>query len=392
MKKSKKKKNQKKSETNLKEKIVLSLDDVDMLDEVEEELEELGDDIYHNESGSISHPINFNNQEIKTESLKTAVDLLGIPTVCSMLLDKNFFILYISDAVKHLFEGYHNIEQKPFFNIFGSTLEKSTLDDLLAKLRNPNRGYSWSGVLKHKTRYRKTMYTKTNIFPLFDNNALNGYWVMFEDISNSYLSQYKDMMESLLSASKLKDNDTGFHNERLNHYSKVMAEALFKENLFPQIDADFIDNISSLAAIHDIGKIGTPDYILQKKGALNDLEWKVMRDHTINGTLILANYPIPMAKEITLSHHERWDGRGYPYKLTGEMIPLSARIVAIADVYDALRMKRSYKDEMPHNLSVEHIINGADKHFDPTLIEVFKGIHKEFNYIWKQNKDQNQAG
>ena len=91
MKKSKKKKNQKKSETNLKEKIVLTLDDVDMLDEVEEELEELGDDIYHNESGSISHPINFNNQEIKTESLKTAVDLLGIPTVCSMLLDKNFF-------------------------------------------------------------------------------------------------------------------------------------------------------------------------------------------------------------------------------------------------------------------------------------------------------------
>ncbi|UTY33594.1 HD-GYP domain-containing protein [Treponema putidum] len=393
MKKSKKKKNRNKPEIGLNEKDVLTLDDLEMLDEVEDNLEELCDDIYQKDSDpdGLLHPIDLNNKEIKTETLKTAVDLLATPTVCSMLLDKNFFILYISDAVKHLFDDYHNIEHKPFFNIFGSTLEKFTLDDLLAKLRSPKRGYSWSGVLKHKTRYRKTMYTKTNIFPLFDNNELNGYWVMFEDISNSYLSQYKGMMESLLNASKLKDNDTGFHNERLNYYSKALAEALFKENLFPQIDADFIDNISSLASIHDIGKIGTPDYILQKKGSLNDVEWSIMREHTINGTLILANYPIPMAKEITLSHHERWDGQGYPYKLAGEMIPLSARIVAIADVYDALRMKRSYKEEMPHDATVEHIINGAGAHFDPTIIEVFKTIDKEFCYIWDQNNDQNQA-
>jgi len=387
----KKGKNKKKSKIKINEKDFLTLDELEMLDEIDEELEEMHENLYQDDEESLNHPINFNNTEIKTTALKTAVDLLATPTVCSMLLDKNFLILYISDAVNHLFEGYHNIEKKPFFNIFGSTLEKSALDDLLAKLKSPNRGYSWSGVLRHKTRYRKTMYTKTNIFPLFDNNTLNGYWVMFEDISNSYLSQYKGMMESLLNASKLKDNDTGFHNERLNYYSKTLAEALFKENLFPQIDADFIDNISSLAAIHDIGKIGTPDYILQKKGALNDVEWAVMREHTINGTLILANYPIHMAKEITLSHHERWDGKGYPYKLAGEMIPLSARIVAIADVYDALRMRRSYKEEISHKESIEHIINGAGSHFDPTIIEVFKTIDKEFSYIWEQNKDQNQA-
>ncbi len=384
----KKRKNKNKSKIKSNEKDFLTLDEVEMLDEVEEELEEMKEDLYQDDQ---DNPMNFNNTEIKTEVLKTAVDLLATPTVCSMLLDKNFLILYISDAVNHLFEGYHNIEKKPFFNIFGSTLEKSALDDLLTKLKSPNRGYSWSGVLRHKTRYRKTMYTKTNIFPLFDNNTLNGYWVMFEDISNSYLSQYKGMMESLLNASKLKDNDTGFHNERLNYYSKALAEALFKENLFPQIDADFIDNISSLAAIHDIGKIGTPDYILQKKGKLTDVEWGVMRDHTINGTLILANYPIPMAKEITLSHHEKWDGSGYPYKLAGEMIPLSARIVAIADVYDALRMKRSYKAGVSHKETVECILQGSGSHFDPSIIEVFKGITKEFDYIWKQNKDHNKA-
>ena len=370
---------------------VISMEEIGSLDKIDENLEELTEDIFQDDTEDLMDSLYLKNSSVNSEVFKTAVGLLATPTVCSMLLDNNFLILYISDAVKQLFEGYHNIEKKPFFNIFGSTLEKSTLDDLLKKLKSPTRGYSWSGILKHKTRYRKTMYTKTNIFPLFENNKLNGYWVMFEDISNAYLSQYRDMMRSLLNASKLKDNDTGFHNERLNYYSKVLSEAVFESNLYPQIDADSIDNISSLAAIHDIGKIGTPDYILQKKGKLTDVEWGVMRDHTINGTLILANYPIPMAKEITLSHHEKWDGSGYPYKLAGEMIPLSARIVAIADVYDALRMKRSYKAGISHKKTVKYILNGSGSHFDPTLIEVFKGITKEFDYIWEQNKDHNKA-
>ena len=370
---------------------VISTEEIGTLDKIDENLEELTDDIFQDDTEDLMDSLYLKNSSENSEVFKTAVGLLATPTVCSMLLDNNFLILYISDVVKHLFEGYHDIEKKPFFNIFGNTLEKSTLDDLLGKLKSPKRGYSWSGILKHKTRYRKTMYTKTNIFPLFENNKLNGYWVMFEDISNAYLSQYRDMMRSLLNASKLKDNDTGFHNERLNYYSKVLSEAVFESNLYPQIDADFIDNISSLAAIHDIGKIGTPDYILQKKGKLTDVEWGVMRDHTINGTLILANYPIPMAKEITLSHHEKWDGSGYPYKLAGEMIPLSARIVAIADVYDALRMKRSYKAGVSHKETVECILQGSGSHFDPSIIEVFKGITKEFDYIWKQNKDHNKA-
>ena len=370
---------------------VISTEEIGTLDKIDENLEELTDDIFQDDTEDLMDSLYLKNSSENSEVFKTAVGLLATPTVCSMLLDNNFLILYISDAVKHLFEGYHDIEKKPFFNIFGNTLEKSTLDDLLGKLKSPKRGYSWSGILKHKTRYRKTMYTKTNIFPLFENNKLNGYWVMFEDISNAYLSQYRDMMRSLLNASKLKDNDTGFHNERLNYYSKVLSEAVFESNLYPQIDADFIDNISSLAAIHDIGKIGTPDYILQKKGKLTDVEWGVMRDHTINGTLIIANYPIPMAKEITLSHHEKWDGSGYPYKLAGEMIPLSARIVAIADVYDALRMKRSYKAGVSHKETVECILQGSGSHFDPSIIEVFKGITKEFDYIWKQNKDHNKA-
>ena len=225
---------------------VISTEEIGTLDKIDENLEELTDDIFQDDTEDLMDSLYLKNSSENSEVFKTAVGLLATPTVCSMLLDNNFLILYISDAVKHLFEGYHDIEKKPFFNIFGNTLEKSTLDDLLGKLKSPKRGYSWSGILKHKTRYRKTMYTKTNIFPLFENNKLNGYWVMFEDISNAYLSQYRDMMRSLLNASKLKDNDTGFHNERLNYYSKVLSEAVFESNLYPQIDADFIDNISSL--------------------------------------------------------------------------------------------------------------------------------------------------
>ncbi|WPQ89774.1 HD domain-containing protein, partial [Treponema pallidum] len=138
------------------------------------------------------------------------------------------------------------------------------------------------------------------------------------------------MLSSLLQASKLKDNETGLHCERVNHYCRLIAEYLYDINLYPQVDTDFVENIAFLAAMHDVGKIGIPDYVLKKRGGLNELEWELMKEHTINGALILSSYPDPMAKEIALSHHERWDGTGYPFKLEGEMIPLSARITSIA--------------------------------------------------------------
>ncbi len=134
--------------------------------------------------------------------------------------------------------------------------------------------------------------------------------------------------------------------------------------------------------MHDVGKIGTPDSILQKQGPLDDYEWSIMREHTINGAFFLSIYPVPMAKEIALSHHERWDGTGYPYRLEGEMIPLSARIVAIADVYDALRMKRNYKKEYNHQQAAQIILDGSGTHFDPYLVRMFEKNSKEFGYIW----------
>jgi putative two-component system response regulator len=112
-----------------------------------------------------------------------------------------------------------------------------------------------------------------------------------------------------------------------------------------------------------------------------------MREHTKNGAFILSTYPNPMAKEIALSHHEKWNGTGYPFQLEGEMIPLAARIVMIADVYDALRMSRSYKPALNHEVSVTKIIEQSGTHFDPGLIDVFKTITDDFARIYEENAD-----
>jgi putative two-component system response regulator len=136
-----------------------------------------------------------------------------------------------------------------------------------------------------------------------------------------------------------------------------------------------------------VGKIGTPDDILNKEGPLSDWEWTVMQEHTKNGAFILSTYPNPMAKEIALSHHEKWNGSGYPFQLEGIMIPLAARIVSIADVYDALRMERSYKPAFPHEVTVEKMKEGRGIQFDPDLIDVFISIHEDFDKLFEKNQD-----
>ncbi|MEL3901217.1 MAG: HD-GYP domain-containing protein [Treponema phagedenis] len=306
----------------------------------------------------------------------------------TLILDKDLCIQFINDAAYRLFDGYYTLENKPLFNVFGNIFTQTELRNFFAYIRSKEKGYSWIGNISHKTRRLKTLHTRVRVHPVFDiDEEHSGYWLVFEDITDQNLETYKIMLSGLLQASKLKDNDTGFHAERLNFYCKGFAEYLFERNIYPQINKDFIENISFLAAIHDIGKIGTPDYILQKQSKLVGVEWEIMKEHTINGALIVASYPITMAKEIALSHHERWDGSGYPFKLEGEMIPLAARLVAIADVYDALRMKRPYKEGFSHEDTIQYIIQDSGKHFDPNLIEHFKKIHPAFNETWNNLKD-----
>jgi putative two-component system response regulator len=193
-----------------------------------------------------------------------------------------------------------------------------------------------------------------------------------------------------------RDNDTGKHLDRIRFYSKILATDLAKETGLPELTTAFIDNIYLTSPLHDIGKIGIPDFVLLKPGRLDNHEFEIMKKHTTIGynTLITAigKYPnaeyLKMSAQIALSHHEKYNGTGYPDGLKGEEIPLCARIVALADVYDALVSKRVYKSAMPHETARSIIIEERGSHFDPIVVDAFLRCEKEFIKILEQHAIQ----
>ena len=197
---------------------------------------------------------------------------------------------------------------------------------------------------------------------------------------------------SLARLAESRDPETGNHLERIRHYSKALAEYLLKSPNRPEeLDVLFIENIFLTSPLHDIGKIGIPDAILLKPGLYNDEEFSIMKDHcrigfeTLNEALI--RYPnadfLKMSAEIALYHHERFDGTGYPEGLKGNEIPLSARIVALADIYDALVNKRVYKEAYPHEKAKAIIKESSGKHLDPLVVNAFLECEKQFIAIFK---------
>ncbi|OWQ85279.1 two-component system response regulator [Roseateles aquatilis] len=175
------------------------------------------------------------------------------------------------------------------------------------------------------------------------------------------------IVQRLGRAAEYKDNETGWHVVRMSHYSQLLALA----SGWSEQEAD---DLLHAAPMHDIGKLGIPDAILQKPGPLTEAEWTVMRRHPTIGAEILGDHTtglLGMARRIALAHHEKWDGSGYPEGLAGESIPIEARIVAIADVFDALTSVRPYKPAWPIEQAVEHLQAQAGRHFDPALVERF---------------------
>ena len=144
----------------------------------------------------------------------------------------------------------------------------------------------------------------------------------------------------------------------------------------------------------DIGKIGIPENVLKKPSKLTDEEWEIMKQHPTIGAekVLLPNESLHDLIPIVKYHHEHWDGSGYPYHLEGLMIPLAARIVTVADVYDALRMKRNYKPGYSHEETCNIILSGRGTQFDPDIIDVFKDIMDDFDKIWNELKDKEQFG
>jgi putative two-component system response regulator len=178
-----------------------------------------------------------------------------------------------------------------------------------------------------------------------------------------------EIIHRLGHAAEYKDNETGNHIIRMSLYTRILAS----RTGMSETDREMV---TRAAPMHDIGKIGIPDRILLKPGPLTPEEWAIMRSHAEIGADLLAGSASPMiqlAQSIALSHHERWDGTGYPRGLKGEEIPLAGRIVAIADVFDALTSERPYKRAWPVEDAVAEMRRGAGHHFDPELVELFFG-------------------
>lgn len=181
-----------------------------------------------------------------------------------------------------------------------------------------------------------------------------------------------------------RDDETGNHIRRTQHYVRLLAQQLRLHPSFVGFFSDkTIDLLCKSAALHDIGKVGVPDAILRKPGALTAEEFAVMKTHTTIGrdTLLEVerevgqhSFFLRFAREIACSHHEKWDGTGYPEGLRGEEIPFSARLMAVADVYDALTTRRVYKPPMPHDQAREIIREGRGRHFDPDVVDAFFAI------------------
>ena len=229
------------------------------------------------------------------------------------------------------------------------------------------------------------------------NDLLSNYRKELESDVKTRTAELKQALEKIKAtsletiyrlsmASEYKDTDTGTHIKRMSRYSAAIARRM-------GLDTSTVETILYSAPMHDLGKIGIPDHILLKPAMLDPAEWEIMKQHSVIGAKILKNSDaafIRLGEIIAYSHHEKWDGSGYPRGLKGTEIPIAGRITAIADVFDALTSKRPYKEPFPVENALAIIKEGRGSHFDPDVVDAFFAIQDEILTIKKEYDDNNQ--
>lgn len=204
-----------------------------------------------------------------------------------------------------------------------------------------------------------------------------------EQRTADFITSQKEALRSLGAAAEYRDMDTASHTIRVGWYSRILGEKI-------GIAGNELDILFQASPMHDIGKVGIPDSILLKQGKLSPEEWATMQSHSEIGARILENHTSPLmlaAKEIALCHHEKWDGSGYPNNLQGNDIPINARLVIIADIFDALTIERPYKKAWPIDKAVDYIKSESGNFFEPELIKIFNDVLPEFLKIREKFKD-----
>ena len=210
---------------------------------------------------------------------------------------------------------------------------------------------------------------------------------MVDDATREVREREKETLLRLARAGEFRDCETGNHLIRMSRYARLIADRI-------GLDLDEAETVELAAPLHDIGKIGIPDYVLLKPGKLDEAEWQTMRRHPVMGHEILkgsASKYVRMGALIALGHHEKYDGSGYPNGLVGEHIPLCARLVAVADVFDALTSVRPYKEAWPSERAFEYIAAQRGKHFDPRFAEAFLRLRKEVLEVQNEWREPSAA-
>jgi len=314
-------------------------------------------------------------------------------------------ITFVNNILKKMLINYNiNFNYlKSFFlnNYHNSTFKKDRTFTLNFETQNPIEG-------KH--------FFEINYSPIKNGDKVISYCAIIRDvslqkrledalhISNSELERMNKILKTIQNAtilgfSKLaeyKDKETAGHLDRIQNYVRALTKEIYLKGIFIDyktkknyITEEYIDELSFSSLLHDIGKMGVPDNILQKPSRLTTDEFVSMQLHTKIGgdtlkwlnDMVSEKTFLALAKEVAYYHHEKWNGKGYPFGLKEEHIPLSARIVGLCDVYDALTTKRSYKEPYSHEKACEIIYNNAGHQFDPAIISVFSSVEEEFKHI-----------
>jgi putative two-component system response regulator len=331
---------------------------------------------------------------ILTSAGYTAISSTTNPHIVCDLHRKNCYDLILLDLQMpgmtgfQVMEGLKDIEQESYLPVLVITAQpdeklhalKAGAKDFISK------PFELSEVL---VRVHNMLEVRLLHKELHDYNA-----VLEQRVKERTAELQESNLETIFTmtrAAEHKDEDTGAHVQRISYYSRDLAQRL-------GLHESFVDRIFVASPMHDIGKIGIPDHVLLKPGGFNTDEWKVMMGHAEMGAKILGNSKslyLMMGAEIALNHHERWDGGGYPNGKRGEEIPLSARIMNICDIYDALRSKRPYKPAFDHQKTMDIILHGdgrtETKHFDPNIHKVFTQNHQVFNDIFESLSPQSSV-
>lgn len=257
-------------------------------------------------------------------------------------------------------------------------------EDLWKTAKNPRAG-TWEGIVINRKKDESLIWVKLVVKGIFDSTGKLIHMIALPmDISPQIILERQNKIElyrTIAGLSELRDNETGNHMRRVGIFARHLAKRIGQPEKFCQ-------DIELFAPMHDIGKVGITDALLLAPRRLSPDEFEIMKQHTQLGhNIVSGNIEMRMAADITLHHHEWWDGSGYPHGLAGTAIPLSARITALADVYDALRSERPYKKGWEHIDVVREIQAGSGTHFDPELVELFLDMEKIFETVYRELRD-----